>query len=109
MAGINNSGGEYREYIWPVMLLFAIGLVLTLINFLSTIAKRKTKEIYISNWYMVAAVIFAIVIVLVAYLPFLGKRARQYNCTRLLHAPGGGYVVYAFYPGHCLLHASTTT
>jgi cytochrome c oxidase cbb3-type subunit 1 len=21
MAGINNSGGEYREYIWPVMLL----------------------------------------------------------------------------------------
>ncbi|MEO8568168.1 MAG: cbb3-type cytochrome c oxidase subunit I [Ginsengibacter sp.] len=70
MSGINNSGGEYREYIWPVMLLFAVGLVLTLINFLKTIGKRKTKEIYISNWYMVAAVIFAIVIVLVAYLPF---------------------------------------
>ena len=70
LSGINNSGGEYREYIWPVMLLFAVGLVLTLINFLKTIGKRKTKEIYISNWYMVAAVIFAIVIVLVAYLPF---------------------------------------
>ena len=70
MSGINNGGGEYREYIWPVMLLFAIGIVLTLINFLKTIAKRKTREIYISNWYMVAAVIFAIVIVLVAYLPF---------------------------------------
>ncbi|MEP7229510.1 MAG: cbb3-type cytochrome c oxidase subunit I, partial [Ginsengibacter sp.] len=69
MAGINNSGGEYREYIWPVTLLFAIGLVLTLINFLKTIAKRKTKEIYISNWYMVAAVIFAIIIVIVAYVP----------------------------------------
>ena len=70
MAGINNGGGEYREYIWPVMLLFAIGIVLTLINFLKTIAKRKTREIYISNWYIVAAIIFAIVIVLVAYLPF---------------------------------------
>jgi cytochrome c oxidase cbb3-type subunit 1 len=70
MSGINNGGGEYREYIWPVMLLFAIGIVLTLINFLKTIAKRKTREIYISNWYMVAAVIFAIVILLVAYLPF---------------------------------------
>ena len=70
MAGINNSGGEYREYIWPVMILFAIGLVLTLINFLRTIAKRTTKEIYISNWYMVAAIIFTIVIALVAYLPF---------------------------------------
>ncbi|MEP7144509.1 MAG: cbb3-type cytochrome c oxidase subunit I, partial [Ferruginibacter sp.] len=70
MAGINNGGGEFREYIWPVMLLFAIGLILTLINFLQTIARRTTKEIYISNWYMVAAVIFAIVITIVAYIPF---------------------------------------
>lgn len=69
MAGINNGGGEYREYIWPVMLLFAIGVALTLINFLQTIARRKTKEIYISNWYMVAAVIFAIIILLTAYIP----------------------------------------
>ena len=69
LAGINNGGGEYREYIWPVMLLFAIGVALTLINFLQTISQRKTKEIYISNWYMVAAVIFAIVIMLTAYIP----------------------------------------
>ncbi|MEO7264597.1 MAG: cbb3-type cytochrome c oxidase subunit I [Ferruginibacter sp.] len=70
MAGINNGGGEYREYIWPVMGLFALALVLTLINFLKTIANRTTKEIYVSNWYMVASVIFTIIIVLVAYLPF---------------------------------------
>ncbi len=69
MAGINNGGGEYREYIWPVMLPFAIGLVLTLINFLQTIAKRTTKEIYIANWYIVASIIFAIVISVVAYVP----------------------------------------
>lgn len=70
MAGINNGGGEYREYIWPVMLLFGIGLALTLINYIRTIATRTTKEIYISNWYMVSAVIFTIVISLTAYLPF---------------------------------------
>lgn len=70
MAGINNGGGEYREYIWPVMLPFAVALVLTLINFMRTIARRKTKEIYISNWYIVAATIFTIVIALVAYLPW---------------------------------------
>ena len=69
MAGINNGGGEYREYTWPVMLLFGIALVLTLINFLKTIAKRTTKEIYIANWYIVASVIFAIVIAIVAYVP----------------------------------------
>jgi len=70
MAGINNGGGEYREYIWPVTLLFAIGVVLTLINFLRTIARRTTEEIYISNWYIVASIIFAIVITVVAYVPF---------------------------------------
>jgi len=69
MAGINNGGGEYREYIWPVMLLFALGLVLTLWNFYKTIAHRTTREIYIANWYIVASVIFAITIVLVAYIP----------------------------------------
>lgn len=69
MAGINNGGGEYREYIWPVQLLFGIALALTLINFLKTIARRTTKEIYISNWYIVASVIFAIVISVVAYVP----------------------------------------
>ena len=69
MSGINNGGGEYREYVWPVMLLFGIGIALTLINFLQTIARRKTNEIYISNWYIVAATIFAIVILLAAYIP----------------------------------------
>lgn len=69
MAGINNGGGEYREYIWPIMLLFGIGLILTLYNYLKTIAQRTTKEIYISNWYIVAAVIFAITISVVAYVP----------------------------------------
>lgn len=70
MAGINNGGGEYREYIWPVMLPFAIALALTLVNFYRTVGNRTTKEIYISNWYIVSAIIFTIVIVLVAYLPF---------------------------------------
>lgn len=69
MAGLNNGGGEYREYIWPIMLLFGIGLIITLINFIQTIALRTTKEIYISNWYIVASVIFAIVISVVAYVP----------------------------------------
>ena len=69
LAGINNGGGEYREYIWPIQLLFGIALLLTLINFFTTVGNRTTKEIYISNWYIVSAVIFAIVISIVAYVP----------------------------------------
>lgn len=70
MAGINNSGGEFREYIWPVQLLFGIAVVLSMINYIMTIARRKTKEIYVSNWYIVAATMFGTTIMLVAYLPF---------------------------------------
>lgn len=70
MAGINNGGGEYREYIWCVMIFFATGIILSLYNFLKTIALRTTKEIYVSNWYIIAAMMYVIVILLVAYLPF---------------------------------------
>lgn len=69
MAGINNGGGEYREYIWPVMLPFAIGLILTLYNFYQTVASRKITEIYVSNYYLFGALIWTITIVIIAYLP----------------------------------------
>lgn len=70
MAGINNGGGEFREYIWPIMALFAVALILTLANFYKTVARRTTKEIYISNWYILSSIIFTIIIALTAYLPF---------------------------------------
>lgn len=69
MAGINNGGGEYREYIWPVMLLFGIGVIISLKNFYKTIAKRTTKEIYVSNWYIISAMMFLLVIAVIAYWP----------------------------------------
>jgi cytochrome c oxidase cbb3-type subunit 1 len=69
MAGINNGGGEYREIIWPIMAVWGFGLLLTVINFIKTIANRTTKEIYISNWFIVASYIFILVVVFVAYIP----------------------------------------
>jgi len=70
MAGVNNGGGEYREYIWPVMLLFAVGLILTFYNYFKTVANRKTPEIYISNWYIIGACGWVIILSVIAYLPF---------------------------------------
>ncbi|MCM4167275.1 hypothetical protein KCTC52924_02856 [Arenibacter antarcticus] len=70
MAGINNGGGEYREYIWPVMLLFAIALVITFWNFYKTVANRKIKDIYVSNWYILAALIWTTVLAIIGYLPY---------------------------------------
>ncbi|MFT3884034.1 MAG: cbb3-type cytochrome c oxidase subunit I [Flavobacteriales bacterium] len=70
MAGINNGGGEYREYIWPAMLPFAIGLFLTFRNFYRTVAARKIGEIYISNWYILAALVWTLVLATIGYLPW---------------------------------------
>lgn len=69
MAGINNGGGEYREYIWPVAVLFALGLLLTLVNFYRTIAVRKVADIYISNWYLLGGLIWTLTLVTIGYLP----------------------------------------
>ncbi|MBX2942448.1 MAG: cbb3-type cytochrome c oxidase subunit I [Cyclobacteriaceae bacterium] len=69
MIGINNGGGEYREYIWPITLIFALGLVITFFNYYKTVANRKISEIYISNWYILAALIWTIVLVTIGYIP----------------------------------------
>lgn len=70
MAGINNGGGEYREYIWPAMLPFALGLFLTFRNFYGTVKRRTIGEIYISNWYILAALVWTLVLVTIGYLPW---------------------------------------
>ena len=80
-AGLNNGAQEYREYVWPAMALFAASLGLTLYNFYMTVARRSTREIYISNWYVLAALIWTLTLVTIAYLPFyqhgLGETAIQ--------------------------------
>lgn len=70
MAGVNNGGGEYREYVWPAMILFMAALVLTFYNFYKTIAHRNVREIYISNWYILSGLLWTIVLAVVGYLPF---------------------------------------
>lgn len=69
MAGINNSGQEYREYIWPAMGLFAAGVVMTTYNLLRTIADRGVEEIYISNWYIMGGLLWTTALVVIAYIP----------------------------------------
>ncbi|NEN23809.1 cytochrome oxidase subunit I [Cryomorpha ignava] len=70
MSGVNNGGGEYREYIWPIMILFMIALILTFINFYKTVARRTIKDIYISNWFILAALGWTIILSVIGYLPF---------------------------------------
>ncbi|WP_100376138.1 cbb3-type cytochrome c oxidase subunit I [Chryseobacterium geocarposphaerae] len=69
LSGINNGGGEYREYIWPIMITFGIGVAISTHNLFKPVAKRIVKEIYISNWYIISGFMFIVVVILVGYIP----------------------------------------
>src|SRR5258708_17942040 len=84
LNGVNNGAGEYREFIWPVMAAFALGLVLLAYNFYRTVAARAVEEIYISNWYILAACLWTVTLVAVAHTP------------RIQTGPGGT-VIQGFY------------
>ncbi|MEJ2635444.1 MAG: cbb3-type cytochrome c oxidase subunit I [Calditrichia bacterium] len=68
--GVNNGAQEYREFIWPVTAVFATAVILMAYNLYQTVARRSTKEIYISNWYILGALFWTITLVVIAYLPW---------------------------------------
>lgn len=69
LAGIINGGGEYREYIWPIMITFGIGVAFSAYNLFKPVAQRVVKEIYISNWYIIAGFMFIVIVIAVGYSP----------------------------------------
>lgn len=71
VLGITNGAGEFREFMWPVMGLFATALVLLAVTLYRTIARRVTREIYISNWYILAALLWTTVLAVIAYVPWI--------------------------------------
>ena len=105
-SGINNGNQEYREYVWPLFLLFAATLILHLINFYNTVVRRKMKEIYISNWYILSAFLWTLVLGTIAYLPWyqhgLGQTVIQgyymHNGVGMWFTPLAVGLTYYFLP-----------
>jgi len=50
LAGIN-GGKEYAELEWPFDIAIAVVWILFGVVFFTTIAKRRIKQIYVSNWF----------------------------------------------------------
>lgn len=69
LSGLNNGGGEYREYVWPIAIFFGLGLLLTFRNFYKTVATRKISEIYISNWYLLGGLVWTLTLFTIGYIP----------------------------------------
>lgn len=68
--GINNGTLEYREWWWPIRLVFLAALIVTAWNLLATVARRNTEDIYLSNWYTIGGVLWTCIIAIVAILPW---------------------------------------
>ena len=68
--GINNGTLEYREWWWPIRLVFLAALIITGWNLLATVARRSTEDIYLSNWYTIGGVLWTCIIAIVAVLPW---------------------------------------
>ncbi|HTN64199.1 MAG TPA: cbb3-type cytochrome c oxidase subunit I [Devosia sp.] len=61
---------EYREWPWPIRLIFLAALGVTAWNLVGTVAKRQTDDIYLSNWYTMGGVLWTCIIAIVAILPW---------------------------------------
>lgn len=68
-AGLNYGDQEYREWIWPVKLIFLAGLFFSGGAIVRTVAARAEREIYISNWYTIGGFVFTIILSVVALIP----------------------------------------
>lgn len=68
--GVNYGDQEYREWLWWIRVILAIALIATAWNLLSTVARRESEDIYLSNWYTIGGTLWTIIIVSVALLPW---------------------------------------
>jgi len=68
--GCNDGDLEYREWPWPIRLIFLAALLVTGWNLIGTVLRRSSEDIYLSNWYTIAGVLWTCVIATVGVLPW---------------------------------------
>lgn len=68
--GYNDGNLEYREWPWPIRLIFFAALVVSAWNLIGTVSRRSAEDIYLSNWYFIGGVLWTCIIALVGILPW---------------------------------------
>ena len=61
---------EYREWPWWIRLIFLAAVVVTGWNLIATVARRSSKDIYLSNWYIIGGTLWAAIISVVGVVPW---------------------------------------
>ncbi len=65
-----SDGEEWLEFPWQVDLLFVVGGALCSIPLLLTAANRQVEHLYVTSWYLMAALVWFPILFLIANLPF---------------------------------------
>jgi cytochrome c oxidase cbb3-type subunit 1 len=53
-----SQGREYAEWTWPADILVLLSLFLMFFNLIQTVRRRQENVLYVSNWYVLAALVF---------------------------------------------------
>jgi len=65
-----SDGEEWLEFPWQIDILFVVGGALCAIPLLLTAANRQVEHLYVTSWYLMAALVWFPILFLIANLPF---------------------------------------
>ena len=102
-----SQGREYAEWIWPANIGLLLSMALVFFNLLQTAANRQEKIMYVSTWYIFAALVYTWFIYFFGHAVFSPKRrdnrAARRNSGLVLRTRHRRPVPDAFVSGHSLL------
>ncbi|NMM10769.1 MAG: hypothetical protein HHJ16_10890 [Polaromonas sp.] len=101
-----NDGMEYLEIPWEIAIFIFVGFALVILPVLFTLANRKVAHLYVSVWYMVAAMLWIALLFLVGKLPGVHTGVQQattnwwygHNVLGLWFTPVSVGAIYYFLP-----------
>ena len=101
-----SDGMEYLEIPWQFAIFIFIGFVLVILPVLFTLVNRKVEHLYVSAWYMVAALLWISLLFLVGKLPGVHTGVQQattnwwygHNVLGLWFTPVSVGAIYYFLP-----------
>ena len=105
LAG-HSDGMEWLEFPWPVDILLVIGGALVALPLILSLMKRRVQHLYVSAWYLLAALIWFPMLFITANLPNLFGGVEQsmlnwwyaHNVLGLWMTPLGLAAAYYFIP-----------
>jgi cytochrome c oxidase cbb3-type subunit 1 len=101
-----SDGMEYLEIPWQIAIFVLVGFVFVILPVLFTLVNRKVEHLYVSVWYMVAALLWISLLFLVGKLPGVHTGVQQattnwwygHNVLGLWFTPVSVGAIYYFLP-----------